>query len=588
MNVKQATLNLLKWKRPKNRSGERRNEIHSPLRRFPSPGRLLIIVVAWIVVAESFDMILISQLPPLPLPTIAVLHAVSVLIILSLFYRFLYRPFRAQWEKHQLMETALLESNERYRSLVEDIDFGIALIDKDHNFLMSNKAHAGFYQKKPSNLVGKKCFRECARLDNPCAECPGRVAMRTRKPTFTDKIQTRADGSQWFAHIHAFPVFGPEGSSIGFIEVTEDISERKLVEEKLVESGERLKLALDASRDGLWDFNVQTGEVYYSPRWETMLGHQPGEMEQMYRSWEDLLHPDDKDRVLGNLNDHLEGRSQSYEAEVRMRSKSGKWVWILSRGRVVDRDPNGRPLRMVGIHTEITDRKQAEEEIHHLSRQLLNVTEEERARLANDLHDEFGQVLAALQFGTESLKNSLPEKMEKSRSHCQKQIELIALLGDHVHSLSTNLRPSILDNMGIKAALDWHVQQFSRQITGINIDFQVSGFEGWLSKKTNIVLYRICQESLNNIVKHAKSKQVRICLTCSSKLVRLTIQDDGVGFEPKQVGARGIGLLGMRERAASLGGSLSITSRKGEGTEIKVELPLSWEGKNELYQSPYR
>ncbi len=353
--------------------------------------------------------------------------------------------------------------------------------------------------------------------------------------------------------------------------------ETLLLEKKLIKNEERLELALEATNVGLWDYNVQTSEVYYSPRWATMLGYTPAEIEPTFQSWKTLLHPDEKDQVIGTLNNHLEGRTPYYEAEVRMRSKAGEWVWILTRGRVVAYDGQGKPLRVVGTHTDITARKQAEEDIRYLSRQLLNVTEEERAHLARDLHDEFGQVLVALQFGMETLKNALPEEQKKNRFQCQRQIELVAQLGNQVRNISATLRPAMLDDMGLEAALRYHVEQFSRQMGGIDVDFLVSGPEGRLSRETGIVLYRICQEGLNNIAKHSKAKHVSIRLTRLSAQVILTIQDDGVGFEPKSYGHRGIGLLGMRERAASRGGRLSINSPKGQGTTIRVELPVSEE-----------
>ncbi len=353
--------------------------------------------------------------------------------------------------------------------------------------------------------------------------------------------------------------------------------ERLRMEKMLIENKERLDLALEATNVGLWDYNVQTGKVYYSPRWATMLGYTPEEIEPTFQSWETLLHPDEKDQVIGTLKNHLEGRTPYYESEVRMRSKSGNWIWILTRGRVVSYDGQGKPLRVVGTHNDITVRKQAEEDIRYLSRQLLNVTEEERANLARDLHDELGQVLAALQFGMETLKNALPEGQENNRSQCQRQIELVAQLGDHVRNISATLRPAMLDDMGLESALGWYVEQFSRQMAGIEIDFQASGPDGRCIQESGIVLYRICQESLNNIAKHSRAKHVNIRLTCLSAQVILTIQDDGVGFEPKAEGRLGIGLLGMRERAASRGGRLSINSQKGEGTTIRVELPVSEE-----------
>ncbi len=135
---------------------------------------------------------------------------------------------------------------------------------------------------------------------------------------------------------------------------------RARLEQQLREGEERLRFALDGANDGLWDWDVASGAVHFSPRWETMLGFTPGEVEPHVRSWERLVHPDDKAEVMRVLADHLEGRTPFYETEHRVRRKDGGWMWILDRGRVVARDGQGHPLRAVGTHTDISRRKEAE------------------------------------------------------------------------------------------------------------------------------------------------------------------------------------------------------------------------------------
>ncbi len=160
------------------------------------------------------------------------------------------------------------------------------------------------------------------------------------------------------------------GDQQKFTGIVRDITERQEVEAKLRENEERLKLALESSNDGLWDWNVATGEVYFSPRWETMLGYEPGEVKPHVSSWEGLVHPDDVIPVTQVLNDHLEGRALAYETEHRVKSKTGDWIWILDRGKVVDRDAEGKPLRMTGTHTDITERKRAEEVLQQSEQKL--------------------------------------------------------------------------------------------------------------------------------------------------------------------------------------------------------------------------
>ncbi len=146
-----------------------------------------------------------------------------------------------------------------------------------------------------------------------------------------------------------------------------DITERKHVEETLRVSGERLALALASGSDGLWDWEIETGKCWYSDQWHTMLGYAPGELGGDVGTWERLIHPEDRDRAITITNDHFEKRTPAYECEHRLRRKDGEWGWVLSRGKVVQRSADGRPLRIVGTHIDIDARKAAEQRIAYMA-----------------------------------------------------------------------------------------------------------------------------------------------------------------------------------------------------------------------------
>jgi PAS domain S-box-containing protein len=142
-----------------------------------------------------------------------------------------------------------------------------------------------------------------------------------------------------------------------------DVTEHKTTELALQASEERLKLAMAGTTDGLWDWNVATGEVYYSPRWMSMLGYAPNELEQNFQTWEKIVHPDDKEHSLKAVNNYLNGNTSSYEIEHRLRAKDGGWKWILSRGKIFEWDTKKNPLRMTGTHIDITEKKKIEEKL---------------------------------------------------------------------------------------------------------------------------------------------------------------------------------------------------------------------------------
>ncbi len=234
-----------------------------------------------------------------------------------------------------------------------------------------------------------------------------------------------------------------------------------------------------------------------------------------------------------------------------------------------------------GIVRDITERKQAEKQIRHLSRQLMGSMEEERKRLASDLHDEFGQAVTALYLGMEDLQNALPEGLKVQKTRCKELIGLIEKLGENIRNISSELRPDMLDHLGLIPTLEWYVEEFAKRRHGLQIDFQATGLKKRPDSEIEIVLYRILQEAVNNIVRHARAEHISILLTYSHPKLILTIKDDGVGFEqtenmlPWDGKKPGIGLVGMRERVGSVGGTIDIRSSKGKGTVIRAELPIS-------------
>ena len=180
-------------------------------------------------------------------------------------------------------------------------------------------------------------------------------------------INRRKSGEVYYAMAHIAPIFDKEKHLVGFIGTEEDLTELKKEQAKTKNSEERLRFAIEGSQDGLWDWNLETDEVYFSPRWKAMLGFKDDEIKASVKEWEKRVHPDDIKAVEELINACIEGKTPFYESTHRVLCKNGKYKWILDRGMVTSRDKAGKALRMVGTHTDVTEEKTREDEITKLN-----------------------------------------------------------------------------------------------------------------------------------------------------------------------------------------------------------------------------
>ena len=185
-------------------------------------------------------------------------------------------------------------------------------------------------------------------------------------------MHVRKDGSLIDVAITFSPILDVNGIVVGASAISRDITTEKKARQALRESEQRLELALSGGDLGLWDSHLPTGRVVFNDRWAQMLGYESNEIEHRVGAWERLLHPDDAPRVLQAFTEHLAGETPYYECEYRLRTKPGNWKWIFSRGKVVERDPDGKPLRVTGTHLDIEQRKRTEQARRQAEQALLD------------------------------------------------------------------------------------------------------------------------------------------------------------------------------------------------------------------------
>lgn len=214
-----------------------------------------------------------------------------------------------------------------------------------------------------------------------------------------------------------------------------------------------------------------------------------------------------------------------------------------------------------------------EEKLRNLSQKLLQAQEDERKSLSRDLHDAVGQMLTGMGMALSNFESLQPGLTEKSREQLEDAKRLNADTIRLVRDLAMGLRPSMLDDIGLGPALQWQAREFSRR-SGLPAVVQLDGVLSKLPDEHRTCVYRIVQEALTNCIRHAEAKGIRISVHGGTDMVNLTIQDDGVGFDPDHPLRKGLGLVGIRERVRQLGGTLAITSQPQKGTIVKVLLPL--------------
>ena len=356
--------------------------------------------------------------------------------------------------------------------------------------------------------------------------------------------------------------------------LAEDITERKRMERALRQSEERFRTLIENASDMITILDAGGTILYESPSIERVLGYRPEE--RVGKHAFELIHPGDLSKAKGIFEQGLRNPNTVHSIECRLRHKDGTWRVLEITGNNLLNKPVVAGI--VVNSRDITERKQAEQAKVRLRRRLVTAQEEERRRIARELHDQTGQQLAALMLGLQALR-AAPTRQSPDQARLQQLQELTGRLGREVHQLALELRPAALDDLGLHTALWTYLEGWSERCK-IPVAFHSVGFEEQrLEPEVETAIYRIVQEAMTNVLKHADARSVSIIVERRHDHLLTIVEDNGKGFDAERVmrapeAERRLGLLGMQERVALVGGSLSIESGPEVGTSVFVRIPV--------------
>ncbi|MGA8142939.1 MAG: PAS domain S-box protein [Candidatus Acidiferrales bacterium] len=446
----------------------------------------------------------------------------------------------------------------------------------DHLFRMLNL-------EPPASPASLDDLWKLIHLEEPTAsqQAVATAVLHSQSLNRTDRYISRS-GQVRTLHSRGMPVTDALGRTIRLIGTTQDITERKSIEEKLRKSEALLTQAETLANVGSWEFDVDTSEIVCSAQLYRILGLDPNQTYPAFDSFSQLLSPDDRETML--LGDApTKTKPQPFEREIRwvLPDGSAKLLHIRS---VPIYDKSGELLRLIGTTEDVTERRHREDELRRLSQQLLNVRDEEQRRVARDLHETAVQSMAAMKMLLDRVDDLIPKANNRARKLIQSTAEIADEIISQVRTISHLLHPPLLDEAGLSPAVRWYARGFAER-SGIATRVELDEDFGRLPHETELAVFRIVQEALTNVHRHSGSPDAIIRVKRDEGNVCVEVEDHGRGMalSSKTGGSEvrlGVGTAGMRERVTQLSGIFEIRSAPGNGTTVCVNLPLTQPERN--------
>jgi PAS domain S-box-containing protein len=465
-------------------------------------------------------------------------------------------------EKHRMLREKK-KAEEELLNTFERITDAFVSLDRNWNYTYLNKRAAKMHGREPEELIGKNIWKEFPEVLNEPFYKALHAAMENQKSQRVQLYYSKTDS--WYEDF-IYP------SSDGVSVYYQDITEKKKAEDELQKSELRYRSLIEQASDGIFITDENGKYIVVNSSACKLLGYTSEELLTLFMS--DVLAGAGQKGKPAQWDSLSNGDSAI--SERKMKRKDGSLVDVEISSKML---PNGN---FQGIVRNITERKKAEEklklshqQLRNLASHLQSVREEERLRIAREIHDELGQQLTGLKMDVAWLDKKLPDVNSGIKEKVSGMLSLIDETVKTVRRISSDLRPGILDDLGLVAALDWQSHEFEKR-SGIMCTFTTEFSDENIDKAIATSIFRIYQETLTNVARHAGATEVKADFRKEGDNMLLIISDNGKGFNSEEAKTKmTLGIIGMKERALVMHGELSISSEPGKGTSVRVKVPAS-------------
>jgi PAS domain S-box-containing protein len=481
--------------------------------------------------------------------------------------------------ERRAIEERLRESEERLRAFTEHSPTLMCMKDREGRYRFVNDRFLDRYNLRREQVLARTDAEVFPRRQALAAAAHDADVLARGEPLQYEERAAMGEG-QRVSMVSKFPVLDAAGAVIGIGVVASDITDRRLTEQALREQRTLLAEAQKVAGLGSWEWDPDSGRVSWSDELCRIFGISPAELQPSFENYLERLHPEDRQQSGATVARALMD-SRSFSMTERVVRPGGEVRYVRSQGEVV-RNERGKPIKILVACHDITEQRhseaalrQAAQELQGLTRRLVQAEEAERKRIARELHDRVGQSLSALNINLDIISRESRSLAPALRQRLEDSLGLVDGTLQSIENVMADLRPPLLDEYGLAAALGWHAEEFSRR-TGVKV--AVADRDPAGSKKARpeaaVALFRIAQEALNNVLKHAKATNVRVDVSATDEELILDVQDDGEGFDPAAARKGRWGMTTMHERAEAAGGQLHIDSAPGRGTRIHARVPF--------------